>query len=349
MKIEINKKLIFSDKGPPKIIAEISANHCGNKNKFLNLIKLAHYNGADLIKIQTYQPEDIVINSKNKFYKINEGLWKNKYLWDLYKQAQTPYMWHEDAFKLAKKIGATLFSTPFSVRAVKFLEKHKVKLYKIASLENTDVKLIDTIAKTRKPIIISTGASNFTEIKDALKIINRYHNKVIILHCVSAYPTSLEEANLYRIIKLKKTFKKNIIGLSDHTNSIDSSLASIPLGASVIEKHFKDNKKNNSPDTAFSILPSDLKVLKYKSELYFNATKLNDNKDTNKADQKNSKSKRSIFALNNIKKSEKISEKNIISLRPKIGIGAKYYFKIIGKKAKNKIKKGYPIYFSDLI
>ncbi len=349
MKIEINKKLIFSDKGPPKIIAEISANHCGNKNKFLNLIKLAHYNGADLIKIQTYQPEDIVINSKNKVYKINEGLWKNKYLWDLYKQAQTPYIWHEDAFKLAKKIGATLFSTPFSVRAVKFLEKHKVKLYKIASLENTDVKLIDTIAKTRKPIIISTGASNFTEIKDALKIINRYHNKVIILHCVSAYPTSLEEANLYRIIKLKKTFKKNIIGLSDHTNSIDSSLASIPLGASVIEKHFKDNKKNNSPDTAFSILPSDLKVLKYKSELYFNATKLNDNKDTNKADQKNSKSKRSIFALNNIKKSEKISEKNIISLRPKIGIGAKYYFKIIGKKAKNKIKKGYPIYFSDLI
>ena len=349
MKIEINKKLIFSDKGPPKIIAEISANHCGNKNKFLNLIKLAHYNGADLIKIQTYQPEDIVINSKNKVYKINEGLWKNKYLWDLYKQAQTPYIWHEDAFKLAKKIGATLFSTPFSVRAVKFLEKHKVKLYKIASLENTDVKLIDTIAKTRKPIIISTGASNFTEIKDALKIINRYHNKVIILHCVSAYPTSLEEANLYRIIKLKKTFKKNIIGLSDHTNSIDSSLASIPLGASVIEKHFKDNKKNNSPDTAFSILPSDLKVLKYKSELYFNAMKLNDNKDTNKADQKNSKSKRSIFALNNIKKSEKISEKNIISLRPKIGIGAKYYFKIIGKKAKNKIKKGYPIYFSDLI
>ena len=104
----------------PKIIAEISANHCGNKNKFLNLIKLAHYNGADLIKIQTYQPEDIVINSKNKVYKINEGLWKNKYLWDLYKQAQTPYIWHEDAFKLAKKIGATLFSTPFSVRAVKF-------------------------------------------------------------------------------------------------------------------------------------------------------------------------------------------------------------------------------------
>tara|TARA_B100001057_G_scaffold500933_1_gene618958 strand:+ start:2282 stop:3331 length:1050 start_codon:yes stop_codon:yes gene_type:complete len=349
MKIKINKKLIFSDKGPPKIIAEISANHCGNKNKFLNLIRLAHNNGADLIKIQTYQPEDIVINSKNKIYKIKEGLWKNKYLWDLYKQAQTPYKWHEDAFKLANKIGATLFSTPFSVRAVKFLEKHKVKLYKIASLENTDVKLIDTIAKTRKPIIISTGASNFNEIKEALKIINRYHNKVVILHCVSAYPTSMEEANLYRIIKLKKTFKSNIIGLSDHTNSIDSSLASIPLGASVIEKHFKDNKRNKSPDTVFSILPRELRVLKHKSELYFNASKSNDNKDTNKADQKNSKSKRSIFALNNIKKNEKISQKNIISLRPKIGISAKYYFKIIGNKVKNNIKKGNPIHFSDLV
>ena len=347
MKIKINDKLIFSDKEPPKIIAEISANHCGNKKKFLNLIKLAHQNGADLIKIQTYQPEDMVVNSKKKIYKIKKGLWKNSYLWDLYFKAQTPYKWHYDAFKLAKKIGATLFSTPFSLKAVELLEKQHVKLYKIASLENTDVKLIDTIAKTRKPIIISTGASNFKEIKEALKIINRYHNKVIILHCVSQYPTPLNEANLSRIKLLKKKFKNNLIGLSDHTNSIDTSLASVPLGIVTIEKHFKDTKKNKSPDSTFSILPKELEILKKKSIIYFNATK-NDEKETNNADIQNSKSKRSLFASKFIKKNEKINEDNIISLRPKMGIGAEFYFKIIEKKANKDIKKNKPIFFRDI-
>ena len=135
-------------------------------------------------------------------------MWKNKYLWDLYVKAQTPYKWHSDAFKLAKKIGATLFSTPFSINGLNLLKKHKVQLYKIASLENTDFNLINEIAKTKKPIIISTGASSFMEIEEALKLINKYHNKVIILHCVSKYPTSLKDVNLSRIIKLKKMFKK---------------------------------------------------------------------------------------------------------------------------------------------
>jgi len=349
MKIKINKKLEISDQGNPLIIAEISANHCGNKKKFLNLIRLAHKNGADLIKIQTYQPEDIVINSKKNIYKIKNGLWKNKYLWDLYVKAQTPYHWHDEAFKLAKKIGATLFSTPFSVKGLNLLKKYKVKLFKIASLENTDFNLINEIAKTKKPIIISTGASTFKEIKSAVKLINRYHNKIVILHCVSEYPTPLNEANLSRITKLKKIFKKNLIGLSDHTNTIDSSLASIPLGAAVIEKHFKDSSKNKSLDSKFSILPKELNVLKKKSILFYNATKLNNKVETNKIDHKAIKSKRSIFALKDIYKNQKLDEKNIISLRPKIGIGSQNYFKIIGKKVKKNIKKDEPIYFSDLI
>ena len=136
MSLKINNKVLFSNYSRPMIIAEISANHNGSKKKFLDLIKLAHKNGADLIKIQTYEPDDIVLNSKDKKYQIKGGLWDNKYFWDLYSKAQTPYKWHNSAFKLAKKIGATLFSTPFSVRGVDFLEKHKVKLYKIASLEN---------------------------------------------------------------------------------------------------------------------------------------------------------------------------------------------------------------------
>ena len=348
MEIKINKKICFSYKKTPLIIAEISANHCGSKKKFLNLIQLAHRNGADLIKIQTYEPEDIVIKSTDNRYKIKGGLWHNKYRWDLFKKAQTPFRWHSSAFKLASKIGATLFSTPFSVRGVELLEKFKVKLYKIASLEITDVNLIQRIAKTKKPIIISTGASDFNEIKRAIKIINRFHNKVIILHCVSKYPTPLNEANLSRIINLKKNFKKNMIGLSDHTPTIDTSLASIPLGVVTIEKHFRDSKKNKSLDSVFSILPNDLKILKKKSLIYFNATKLNGKKDANKIDLTVARSKRSIFAQKDIKKNEKINEKNVISLRPKIGIGAENYFKILGKKAKKNIKKDDPIYFTDI-
>jgi len=348
MKIKINNKICFSSSDKPIIIAEISANHGGNQKKFLNLIRLAHKNGADLIKTQTYEPDDIVLKSKDNRYKIKGGLWDKKYLWDLYKKAQTPYSWHKSAFKLAKKIGATLFSTPFSVRGVEFLERHKVKLYKIASLENTDVNLIRRIAQTKKPIIISTGASNFNEIKQALKIINKYHNKVIILHCVSKYPTPFNDANLSRIIKLKKYFKKNLIGLSDHTNTIDTSLASIPLGVATIEKHFKDSRRNKSLDARFSITPKELNDLKKKSLIYFNATKMNNNKDTNKADLKSFKNKRSLYAKKNIYKNEIINSKNIVSLRPKIGIGSENYFAILGKKTNKNIKKDRPIFLRDI-
>tara|TARA_B100001029_G_scaffold179164_1_gene187754 strand:+ start:943 stop:1989 length:1047 start_codon:yes stop_codon:yes gene_type:complete len=347
MKIKINNSISFGNSEKPIIIAEISANHSGKKKNFLELIRLAHKNGADLIKIQTYEPDDIVVKSKNKRYQIKGGIWDKKYLWDIYVKAQTPYRWHKSAFKLAKKIGATLFSTPFSIRAVDFLEKHRVKLYKIASLENTDVNLINRIAQTRKPIIISTGASNFKEVKQALKIINKYHNKVIILHCVSEYPTPLNDANLSRIVKLKKYFKKNLIGLSDHTSTIDTSLASIPLGAVAIEKHFKDSMKNKSLDAKFSITPKELSDLKAKSLIYFNATKMN-NVDTNKADLKSFKNKRSLFAKKNINRNERIDSKNIISLRPKIGIGSQYYFKILGKAVNKNIKKDNPIFFKDL-
>ena len=164
---------------------------------------------------------------------------------------------------------------------------------------------------------------------------------------MSEYPTPLNDVNLSRITKLKKMFKKNLVGLSDHTNSIDSSLASIPLGAAVIEKHFKDHKKNKSLDSAFSIVPEELKQLKYKSILYFNATKINNN-DINKADLKAFKSKRSIFAKKNINYNDKLSDKNIISLRPKIGVGSQNYFKIIGKRVKRNISKDDPIFFKDL-
>ena len=204
--IKLNNKFNFSYKNPPIIIAEISGNHNGSKKKFLKLIKLACLNGADLIKIQTYEPKDITLNKNYGNFKIKKGLWKGKKLWDLYKKACTPFSWHNEAFKIAKKYKKEIFSSPFSIRAVDLLENLGCKIYKIASFEITDVKLIDYIASKKKPIIISTGMASLREIHKAIDIIKKYHSKIIILHCVSSYPTKLEDINLQRIEILKKKF-----------------------------------------------------------------------------------------------------------------------------------------------
>ena len=203
MKITING-LDFSYKKPPKIIAEISGNHNGNKLRFLKLVKKACESNADLIKIQTYEPKDITVSKKSEVYKIKKGIWKGKYYTDLYKKASTPYRWHNEAFKIAKKHKKIIFSSPFSIRAVDFLEQYNVPLYKIASFEITDYNLIKYIASKNKPIIISTGMASINEIKNAIKIIEKYHKKIIILHCVSNYPTNLKDTNLIKIRSLKK-------------------------------------------------------------------------------------------------------------------------------------------------
>ena len=266
MKIFINKNLSFCQNSRPLIIAEISCNHKGNKKNFLQHIRLAKKYGADLIKIQTYRPQDMAINKK---FKINSGIWKGINLWKLYDKAHTPFEWHKDAFKLAKKIKIPLFSSPFSIEAVNFLEKNfNPPLYKIASFEITDLKLIKKIASLKKPVIISTGMANFKEINRAIKIIKRYHNKIIIMHCVSGYPTPNTDSNIRFINKLKISYK-NLIGLSDHTNDIYSSLASVPFGVVAIEKHFIKSKNSNTFDSEFSINPKKLNDLKnYSREIF---------------------------------------------------------------------------------
>lgn len=342
--IKVNKEIIFSHNKKPIIIAEISGNHGGSKSKFLKLITSACLNGADLIKIQTYEAEDITLNKKNNKFKISKGIWQNKYLWDLYKKACTPFEWHYEAFKIAKKFKKILFSSPFSIRGVDFLESFNVLIYKISSFEITDHKLIDYIASKKKPIIISTGMASIEEINRAIKIINKYHNKIIIMHCVSNYPTKLEDTELSKINKLKKKFKKNLIGLSDHTSDIYSSIASIPLGVVAIEKHYKIDEIKTL-DSNFSILPEQLKALKESS------TKIHKSLRIQKKGNKyiNINLRRSIFAIQNINKDEKLTKKNIDTFRPNIGIPSENYFNVIGKKTKNRIKKFDAIYFKDLI
>ena len=342
--IKINNKIKIGYNSEPLIITEISGNHGGNKQKFLGLIRSACENGADLVKIQTYEPEDITLNIKNNSFKIKKGIWKNKYLWDLYKEAHTPYSWHKEAFEITKKYNKILFSSPFSKRAVDFLEKFKVPIYKIASFEITDIKLINYIASKKKPIIISTGMASDNEIKKAIKEINKFHNKIIILHCVSSYPTKLEDTNLIRISKLKSIYKKNLIGLSDHTDDIISSIAAVPLKIVAIEKHYKLNKNDKSPDASFSITPSQLKELKKNVLSIHKALSLR----AKSKDVSNKILRRSIFSTVDINKNEKITKKNIDTLRPKVGIPAEYYFDVLGKKTKSKINKFQPIFFKDL-
>lgn len=334
---KIAKSLYFNSKIRPKIIAEISGNHAGSKKRFLNLIKNAFICGADLVKIQTYEPIDITLKKKDKNFKIRSGPWKNMYLWDLYKKASTPFNWHKEAFNIAKKFNKKIFSSPFSLRAVDHLEKFNCPIYKIASFEITDFKLIDYIASKNKKIIISTGMSTISEIKNALEIINKHHNNVAILHCVSDYPTEIKNSNLEKILEIKKIFSKNEIGLSDHTNGISTSLIASNLGISYIEKHFKlDNLKTT--DSSFSINPGQLKELSESLKYMFNISK----KD-NSVRRKNFFLRRSIYSTKDIKKGEKITKDNINSLRPNIGICASQYFKILGKKTKKNIKADEPI------
>lgn len=341
----LKSKINFSYKKSPFIIAEISSNHNGNKLRFLKLVESACKSGADLVKIQTYEPDDITLSKKNKLLKIKKGIWSGKYYYELYKKACTPYDWHAPAFKIAKKYKKIIFSTPFSIRAVNFLEKLKVPIYKIASFEITDYNLIDYIARKKKPIILSTGMANIKEIKNAIKIIEKYHKKIVILHCVSNYPTKMRDTDLKKINILKNKFKKYSIGLSDHTNNIYSSIASIPVGVCAIEKHFTIDKKK-TPDSLFSINPKMMNDLKDASVELFNSLKKNRKE---KVIHKNLKFRRSIFAKKNILENEKITNQNIICLRPKIGLCASKYFKIIGKKAKKNINAYEPIFESLLL
>lgn len=331
----------------PLLVAEISGNHNKNKKLFLDHIRLAAKNGADLVKIQTYEPQDITLKKFSPKFKITKGLWKNKFLWNLYKDAHTPFQWHKDAFALAKKLKITLFSSPFSKRAVDLLESFNVKLYKISSFELTDLELIDYIAKKRKPIIISTGMANIREIKKALSCITKYHKKIIILYCVSGYPSKEKDINLNTIKKFKKIFKGYKIGLSDHTNDILTSLASTVLGVSLIEKHFIVSKKIRSPDKDFSIDCSQLRQLRNgikKIYLSLGVEKIG----LKKIEKDSVKLRRSIFTKKNIKKGDFFRRDNICNLRPSIGIKSENYKKILGKKAKKDISINSSLFHTDI-
>ena len=336
--IEINKRKITNSERP-YIIAELSANHNGSINKAKESIKVAKQCGADAIKIQTYTPDSMTIDSNREDFKIKSGLWKGYKLYDLYKDASTPYSWHEELFKYARQIGITLFSTPFDENAVDLLENLDTPAYKIASFELTDLPLIEYVAKKKKPILLSTGLSNDKEIEEAINVIKKNgNNQILIFHCISSYPADISDMNLRRITNLRKRFELEI-GLSDHSISNLAATTSIALGAVAIEKHFTLNKDDKGPDSDFSIEPKELKELVSQTNESWESLG-DENFTRSNKEIKNKVFRRSLYFVEDMAIGEVITKRNVRRIRPGFGLEPKYLNKIIGKKVTKKIKSG---------
>lgn len=244
-----------SNKFPPYIIAEVSANHNGSIVRAKETILAAKKAGVDAVKIQTYTPDTMTINVQNPDFYIKDGLWKNRSLYDLYGEAYTPFEWHKELFLFAKEIGITLFSSPFDESAVDLLESLNVPVYKVASFEIVDLTLIRYIASKNKPMLISTGMASLNEIGEAIESARSVgNNKIALFHCISSYPAPIAETNLNSIQLLRKEFNIQV-GLSDHTIGNLASVIATSLGASIIEKHFTINRSNGGVDSSFSLEP----------------------------------------------------------------------------------------------
>ena len=333
---------MFKNLSRPYIIAEISGNHNGSIDRAKELVKLAKENGADCVKIQTYTPDTMTIKSNKDDFLIKGGLWDGYNLWDLYDWAQTPFEWQKELFAYANSIGITMISTPFDESAVDLLESLSCPFYKVASFELTDLPLIKYIAQTKKPIILSTGMANEKEIKEAIDTIIQYGSgDFILLHCVSGYPTPVEEINLDTIKLLKKKFKCEI-GLSDHTLGNTSAILSIALGAKVIEKHFTFDRSEGGPDAEFSMEPHELKDLSENISLAHKAIGVG-SFEMKSAEESNIKFRRSIYVVNDIKKGDFFTKENIRRIRPGYGLEPKDYEKIIGLRAKRDLEEGNPL------
>ncbi len=332
---------------PSFIIAELSANHNGSLENALNAIKAVKRTGANAIKLQTYTADTITIDCKNDDFKIIHGtIWDGKYLYDLYKEAYTPWEWHKELFQAAMEEGLICFSSPFDKTAVDLLEKLNTPAYKIASPEITDIPLIEYVASKGKPVIISTGIAGLEDIELALDACKRMGNEqIILLKCTSSYPAPVEEANIAMISDLANRFDV-ISGLSDHTLGITVPVVATVLGASVIEKHFILDRTIGGPDASFSLNEEEFTAMVKAVRVAELAVGKVDYSLTEKM-KKSREFSRSLYVVEDIKAGELITEQNVRSIRPGYGLHPKYYKGILGKKAKSNLNRGMPLRLED--
>ena len=329
----------ISNNESPYIVAEMSGNHGLKIERAIDLIQLAHKSGADAIKIQTYRPDTITLNHDSADFLIPDGIWKGKKLYDLYSEAMTPWEWHEELFRAASDLGVTMFSSPFDRTAVDLLEKLGAPAYKIASYEIVDIPLIQYVAETGKPIIISTGLATVDEIKEAVDAAG--NSEIALLYCVSGYPTPIADVNLATMIDMREKFEVPI-GLSDHTKGIAVPVAATALGATIIEKHIKSSNYANSIDGAFSLDEKEFSEMTAQCRAAHTALgavsySLKDSEGEGR------KFRRSLYAVEEINKGELFSAENVRSIRPGLGLHTRYFEDLLGRKAARKITRGTPI------
>jgi len=344
----MNKNMSFSIEGrsigpdqPPYIIAELSANHNGSLEKALESIAVAHQCGVDAIKIQTYSAETMTIDCNASDFVVKGGLWDGFKLYDLYKWAETPYEWHKTIFDYARKVGVTIFSTPFDETAVDLLESLNTPAYKIASFEVADLPLIRYVAKTGKPMIMSTGMATENEIQEAVSTARDGGCKeLLLLHCISSYPAPIEQANLRQIPELAKRFGV-FSGLSDHTMGTSASIAAIAMGACLIEKHFTISRNDKGPDSAFSLEPQELRSLCADASDAWLA--LGRTGFGRQESEQNSKIfRRSIYFVKDLPIGHIIGLGDIRRIRPGMGLPPKFFDELIGSRLKMDVARGTP-------
>lgn len=327
----------------PYIIAEMSANHNGNLERAFKILEQAKLNGADAVKIQSYRADTITIDSHRPEFCVQGGLWDGKTLFELYDWAHMPWDWHKPIFDFAKSLDLTLFSSPFDFSAVDMLEELDCPAYKIASFEIVDLPLIRYAAQTGKPMIISTGMASDLEIAQAVNAARQSGCKALaVLHCVSGYPSPAREYNLNRVAQLKKDFPGIVIGLSDHTINNAAAVASVALGAQLIEKHFTLDRNGGGPDDSFSIEPNELKRLVDDTETAWHALGQTTNL-RQPSEQPNMKFRRSLYVTHSMKPGDLFTPENLRSIRPASGLAPKYYESILGTRATKAIDAGTPM------
>lgn len=327
---------------PPYVIAEMSANHNGSLGKALTIIDAAKAAGADAIKIQTYRPDTITLQSSAEEFRIHGGLWDGRTLYDLYQEAHMPWEWHAPLFDHARKVGITIFSSPFDESAIDLLESLDAPAYKIASFEAIDLPLIRRTAKTGKPLIISTGMADLGEIREAIDAARSSGCKELaILRCVSGYPAEASDYNLATIPDMIARFDC-VTGLSDHTLDNTTAIASIALGASVIEKHFTLDRNGGGPDDSFSIEPGELSALCASTRAAWQARGVIDY-GLKSSERANAQFRRSLYFVKDLMVGEQITADAVRSVRPGYGAAPKYLDDLIGRRVTRAVRANTPV------
>lgn len=341
MEFSIEKKLLGDDH-PPYLIAELSANHNGSIDRAKKSIQAAKESGAQAVKLQTYTADTMTIDCDKEGFIIKGGLWDKYKLYDLYQEAHTPFEWHAELFKFAADIGITIFSTPFDESAVDLLEDLGAPAYKIASFEITDIPLISRVAKTKKPLFMSTGMASEAEIEDAVQTARSHGAESILLfHCISSYPAPINQANLKQMLLLKDRFEV-LVGLSDHTMGATAAIAATALGASAIEKHFTLSRDDKGPDSEFSIEPHELKDLIIRINDSWSGLG-SENFERPSAEIGSKAFRRSLYFVKDLKRGDIVSEQNVRRIRPGFGLPPKFFDELIGLKLAQDVERGDPV------